>query len=161
MGEWGIPANTPAGRQQLARAVEARRLSDQAQTVEDLPPCDWCIGSKQFHRELLEQMTSVPEHPYAGKEWQQTAQQKARRILAGELRRRGWRDAELDRRHKADVEKLKIARRLRTETTMTLSWIAQGLKMGAAGSLANCLRAQAREGDKEGKIVPIPKSAAA
>jgi hypothetical protein len=27
------------------------------------------------------------------------------------------------------------------ETTMTLSWIARGLKMGAASSLANCLRA--------------------
>jgi hypothetical protein len=47
-----------------------------------------------------------------------------------------------DRRRKGDLEKLSIARRLRAETTMTLSWIAQRLKMGAAGSIANCLRAE-------------------
>jgi REP element-mobilizing transposase RayT len=113
----------------------------QAQTIEDLPSCDWCLGSEQFHRELLQQMTSLPEHPYAGEEWQQTAEQKALRVLADELRRRGWSDADLDRRRKGDLEKLSIACRLRAETTMTLSWIARRLKMGSAGSLANCLRA--------------------
>jgi len=38
------------------------------------------------------------------------------------------------------LEKLQIARSLLAETTMTLSWIAQRLKMGAPGSLANSLR---------------------
>jgi hypothetical protein len=61
-----------------------------------LPSCDWCIASEQFHQELLEQMTSLPEHPYAGTKWQQTAEQKALRILADELRRRGWSSADLD-----------------------------------------------------------------
>jgi hypothetical protein len=36
-------------------------------------------------------------------------------------------------------QKLKIAGRLRGETTMTLHWIVRELKMGAAGSLANLL----------------------
>ena len=46
------------------------------------------------------------------------------------------------RRHQYDPFKAKVvlARRLRQETTMTLNWIAQRLKMGAAGSLANLLR---------------------
>jgi hypothetical protein len=35
---------------------------------------------------------------------------------------------------------LKPARRLQLEITMPLRWIAQGLKMDAAGSLANLLR---------------------
>jgi hypothetical protein len=35
---------------------------------------------------------------------------------------------------------VRLARRLRAETTMTLSWIAKQLHMGAAGSLANRLR---------------------
>jgi hypothetical protein len=43
-------------------------------------------------------------------------------------------------RHKGDVQKLKLARRLRRETTMTLNWIAERLSMGTAGSLANLLR---------------------
>lgn len=37
-------------------------------------------------------------------------------------------------------EKVRIARRLRSETTMTLDWIAQRLNMGAAGYAAQCLR---------------------
>jgi len=35
---------------------------------------------------------------------------------------------------------VKLARWLQRETTMTLHWIAEGLKMGTAGSLANLLR---------------------
>jgi hypothetical protein len=35
---------------------------------------------------------------------------------------------------------VKIALRLRRETTMTLSWIATQLHMGASGYVANCLR---------------------
>jgi hypothetical protein len=37
-------------------------------------------------------------------------------------------------------QKVKMARRLRQETTMTLHWIAQRLNIGVAGSLANLLR---------------------
>ena len=37
---------------------------------------------------------------------------------------------------------LGAAKRLRTETTMTWGWIAQHLKTGAPGYLANCLRSQ-------------------
>jgi hypothetical protein len=33
-----------------------------------------------------------------------------------------------------------MARRLRSETTMTLTWIAQRLAMGASGYAAQCLR---------------------
>jgi len=38
------------------------------------------------------------------------------------------------------VIEVKLARRLRQETTMTLNTIAKQLKMGTAGSLANLLR---------------------
>jgi hypothetical protein len=41
---------------------------------------------------------------------------------------------------KADPEKLKIAQRLRTETSMSLKWIAERLSMGAPAYLGNCLR---------------------
>jgi hypothetical protein len=61
-----------------------------------------------------------------------------------ELQRRGWDQSELQRRRKGDPEKLAIARRLRTETTMTLAWMADKLSMGAPGALANCLRNKLR-----------------
>jgi hypothetical protein len=82
----------------------------------------------------------MPERQYGGPEWQETAEKKALRILAEQLQQRGWDSDELKIRRKGDPEKIKIARLLRTETTMTLPWIADQLNMGAAGSVANCLR---------------------
>ena len=65
---------------------------------------------------------------------------RAERMLAEELKQRGWSSGQLAGRRKGDLEKVKIARRLRKETTMTLDWIAQRLNMGAAGYAAQCLR---------------------
>jgi hypothetical protein len=39
-----------------------------------------------------------------------------------------------------DPRPVRLARRLRAETKMTLGWIAKQLRMGVAGSLANRLR---------------------
>jgi hypothetical protein len=49
---------------------------------------------------------------------------------------------DLAQRRKGDPEKLKIAAKLRAETTMTLSWIAARLQMGAASSLGNLFSAR-------------------
>jgi hypothetical protein len=62
------------------------------------------------------------------------------KVLVEELARRGWGTEQLAQLRKADAEKLRIAKRLRAETTMTLDWIAQRLQAGAPGYLANCLR---------------------
>jgi len=56
------------------------------------------------------------------------------------LLRAGWTVRELAQWRKGDAVKVRLARRLRQETTMTLSWIAKQLHMGTAGSLANLLR---------------------
>jgi len=60
--------------------------------------------------------------------------------VADQLNRHRWTDADLAQRRKGDAQKLKIAQRLRRNTTMTLNWIAKRLSMGAASSLANLLR---------------------
>jgi hypothetical protein len=70
-----------------------------------------------------------------------------RKRFTDELKRRQWSRQELESRRKGDRDKVKIARRLRGETTMTLSWIAQRLAMGAAGYAAQCLR-EASKGRK-------------
>jgi hypothetical protein len=48
-------------------------------------------------------------------------------VVREELKKLGWGREELGKRRKGDAEKLRIAMRLRKETTMTLSWIAQRL----------------------------------
>ena len=65
---------------------------------------------------------------------------KAERILEEELTRLGWTSAELEQRRKSDEVKIALARRLRSETTVTWSWIANRLHMGAPGYAANCVR---------------------
>src|SRR5882724_8951754 len=58
-----------------------------------------------------------------------------------------WTESELRRRRKGDPKKVRIARRLREKTTMTLKWIAGELYMGAWTHVSNLL-SQARRGKK-------------
>jgi multiple sugar transport system substrate-binding protein len=62
-----FPVDSAAGRQQFAAAMEARRLSEHAQAVEELPPTGWCVGSGRFRQELLQQLErrakSAPGRP--------------------------------------------------------------------------------------------------
>ena len=67
---------------------------------------------------------------HGGVERQETAEQRAARLVAEELKRR----------KKGDRAKAQIAQRLRQETTVTWDWIARGLVMGASGYAANCVR---------------------
>jgi hypothetical protein len=46
----------------------------------------------------------------------------------------------LQGRREGDAKKVKVARRLRQETTMTLSWVAERFKLERAGPLASLLR---------------------
>ena len=64
------------------------------------------------------------------------AAKEAERILIEELSGRGWDKQQLCGMLKADPEKLKIAQRLRTETSVSLKWIAEKLSMGAPAAIA-------------------------
>ena len=59
-----------------------------------------------------------PEH--YGREIRESGLAKAERIIGGELKRARWSAEDLDRRRKGDPVKLRIALRLRKESTMTL-----------------------------------------
>ena len=100
----------------------------------------WCLGDEQFRAELPGQMSGKPGVQHGGSERQETAEAKAKRILAGEFRRRGWDVEALNQRRKRDAEKIQRARRLRTGTTMSWGWMAARLEMGTAGYAANCSR---------------------
>ena len=78
-----------------------------------------------------------PEH--FGNELRESAEAKAKRIIAEALNAAGLQKKDLDALRKGDVEKVKIALRLRQETTMTLSWIAETLKMGTKTHLSHLL----------------------
>ena len=137
-GEMHIPQDSVAGRRQFGLDMEQRRGSETAQQWKGLER-GWCLGDETFRQELLVQAEGkFGANHYAGQR-QESSEEKARRILAEELRSLGWRPGEMEKRLKADPDKVRIARRLRGETTVTLKWIADELSMGAWTYLSNNL----------------------
>ena len=72
-------------------------------------------------------------------ERRESQEEKAERVLQEELRRRKWSEEELAQRRKGDAEKIKIAQRLRTETLVSVAWIARRLQMGSVSYVNNRL----------------------
>jgi len=138
-GEMGIPKDSGAGREQFGWMMEQRRHEEDPAEWKALRR-GWCFGEEQFRAELLEQMSDKMGTHHGGAERAETAVAKAQRLLSEELQKRGWNVAELGRRRKGDEQKVQMAQRLRNETTMTWSWIAEQLHMGVAASVANRLR---------------------
>ena len=79
-----------------------------------------------------------------------SAQAKAEGLLAAERARLGWTAADLARRRQGDRVKVRLAAKLRAETTMTLGWIAQRLPMGPRGHLTPRLDRPERTPPPEG-----------
>ena len=139
-GEMGIRQDTAAGRRQFEVMTEERRRREGPGEWKGIRR-GWCLGDERFRQELLQAMREpMGRQYYAGTERKETDEAKAEHILAEELKGRKWDGEELKNRRKGDPEKVKVARRLRSETTMTLDWITQRLGMGTVGYAAQCLR---------------------
>lgn len=87
MGEWGIPKDSPAGRQEFAGRMEARRQAEGAGQYELQ---GWCLGGEEFRQELLAQVGELASPRHAGEEVRQSALAKAQRIAGEELEALGW-----------------------------------------------------------------------
>jgi hypothetical protein len=91
-------------------------------------------GDQTFRQELLGRMADRVGAEHYGAERRETAEARAERMVAEELRRLGWREADLGRRAKGA-----LAARLRAETVMTVKWIAERLRMGTPGHASHLL----------------------
>ena len=140
--ECGVPKDSTAGRRQLELALERRRGEEEGDEF-NVVRRGWCIGDEAFRRELLAQMSERVGAEHYGPERAETDVEKAERIIVAELKRRGWTQEDLPVRRKGDGAKVKMARRLRTETVQTVEWIAKRLHMGSR-AYANHLLWQAR-----------------
>ena len=76
---------------------------------------------------------------HCGEERAETAEALAELIIAEELKRWRWQEADLKTRTEGDPVKVTLAARLRAETTMTVGWIAERLAMGTRGYLNHLL----------------------
>lgn len=150
-GEMRIPRDSVAGRRAFERMMEARRTQEEGEEFKVVRR-GWCLGEEKFKQELLAQMSEkVGMHHYGG-ERQESGEAKAERLVADELKKRGWSEEMLKQKAKGDSVKIQIARRLRTETTMTLRWIADRLQMGSWTHVSNLLaRSEPRRRGQRGK----------
>ncbi len=142
-GEKGIVRDRAAGRAEFARQMERRRLEEAGADYGALRR-GWCLGSEEFKRDLLAAEADKAGANHYGSDRFETSQEKARRIIAQELKRLGWKREDLRGRRKGDPKKVKLARRLRAETTMTLAWVAQELAMGRWGYVAQLLKGKTK-----------------
>jgi len=145
LGGWGIPKDSPAGRQRLAQALEERRGAEDGEEFKPIRR-GWCLGEKSFQKELLAQMSERLGAEHYGEERAETAEALAEQIIAAELKRRRWQEDELKKRPKGDAAKVALAARLRAGTTMTVGWIAERLEMGTRGHLNHLLYRKRKSG---------------
>jgi hypothetical protein len=137
-GEWGIPKDSPAGRQRLEQALEARCGAEEGEEFKPIRR-GWCLGEEAFRKELLAQMSERLGAQHYGEARAEAAEAQAEEIIAAELKRRRWEEADLKPRPKGDAAKVALAARLRAETTMTAGWIEERLRMGTRGHLNHLL----------------------
>jgi REP-associated tyrosine transposase len=146
LGECGIPKDSPAGRQRLEQGLEERRGGEEGEEFKRIRR-GWYLGEETFRQELLAQMSERMGAEHYGEERAQTAEAMAEQIIAQELQRRRWKEADLKTWPKGDPTKVALAARLRAQTTMTVGWIAERLGMGTRGSLNHLLYRLRKSGE--------------
>jgi hypothetical protein len=102
------------------------------------------LGSEAFRQELLEAISERVGPSHYGAEREETAGEKAQRVVHEEMERLGWDEDALWGRRKGPAAKVRLARRLRQETTLSLKWIAQRLNMGSWTCVSKVPAAQSR-----------------
>jgi len=147
-GEMGLPRDSRAARRQFELRMEERRAQEAGEDWKSVRR-GWCLGEESFRQQLLAQMDGrMGEHHY-GAERQESAAEKAERLVREGMKKAGWIEDDLRLARKSDPVKIKLAARLRQETTMTLKWIARRLQMGAWTHLNKRLYEQRKKAEDE------------
>jgi hypothetical protein len=119
--------------------MEQQRIEPSEPSAEQIRR-GWSFGAHDFIARLLDRRpAAVNEHHHA-RERSERDEQKAEAIISEGLKKLGWEKRELASRRKSDPEKVALARAVRSQTPMSLKWIAQRLEMGSWTHVSNLLR---------------------
>ena len=138
LGEQHIPKDSAAGRRRLEEIMEQRRGTEDGVAYKAIRR-GWFLGEASLKEELLAKASTRTGTWLYGEVVQESALALAERLVKAELKRLGWTEQTLVERRKGDPEKVALAQRLRRETTMTVGWIAERLKMGTRTYLTHLL----------------------
>jgi REP element-mobilizing transposase RayT len=138
LAEHGLMKESRRSRLEFTRRMEQRRIEPNDPSAEAIRR-GWSFGAEDFIARLLDHIPgSVTEH-HDARERAQTEEQKAEAIILARLKKLGWKKTELANRRKGDPQKVTLARDLRSQTTMSLKWIARRLEMGSWTHVSNLL----------------------
>ena len=129
LGEYRIPQDSAAGRRQLAAQMELRRAAEGEADHRHIRR-GWCLGNEAFKKELLAQMAERVGPEHYGEERRASAAEKAEQIIVAGLKAARWTEADLECQRKGHPVKVRLARQLRAQTTLTVGQIAERLHMG-------------------------------
>jgi REP-associated tyrosine transposase len=131
-----------------AREESPRRcgaITPEGQSLQSTLRRGWYFGSQAFRERLLALLPKSDanvrldqgQHYEAAALMSDAAEERAESILIRELCAAGLIEQELSERPRSDPLKWKIARTMRTETTVSLKWIAGRLDLGSASNVCH------------------------
>jgi len=147
LGEWGIPWDGPQACVQFAAAMEARR---QGELEQEFVPVQrgWCLGSEPFRAAMRRYIQEHRGQWHYAAELHESTQAKAEELIGRALQSAGLAQEQLAAWRKGHPFKLQLAARLRSETTVSIEWIAQHLHMGTRPHLARLLQERKKTRDQ-------------
>jgi putative transposase len=153
---FGLKDNA-AGRRRFLERLELRVQEECApscgartpeeQSLQSTLRRGWYFGRQAFRERLLALLPKAGDiriaqgqHYEAALLMKDAAEEKAERIFIRELRVAGLTEKALQERPRSEPLKWKIARSMRTETTVSLGWIARRLDLGSASNVCHQIR---------------------
>jgi putative transposase len=131
LGEHGVAEETRAARLEFRQRMESqRRAVADGEMAASLIRRGWRLGGEAFLRRLLDKLEGRLNENHRALERTEALEEKVERIVEAGLREIGWSEKNLEATRKCAPEKVRIARRLRDETTVSLKQVAERLRMG-------------------------------
>jgi hypothetical protein len=106
------------------------------------------LGREQFKEQMLELMEGKLGESHSRELHRETAEQRANRIIAEALARRGGPEFDWATRRRSDPGKRASTARLRSETTLPIKWIAARVQIGTAKGAKSVLPHPAQSQDQ-------------
>ena len=119
LGEYGVQADTPAGRRHFMEATEARRQSQRGLGKQrDLFWRKWRFGADDFAELLASKLGRRGEPDESPPAREELDAVRAERLVREALKSEGWSEKDLRGTPKGRPVKVRIAAQLRRETPM-------------------------------------------
>jgi len=150
-----VGADSAAGRKAYRRYM-GNRITE-VLDGKDIPDYDllreggWVHGSDEFRKELaglLNDKDFLPTSELHGKQRADHGADRVEQLLGEALLKLGISEPELLARKAVDAEKQAVAWLLHQNTTMTVTWIAERLKMGHRTNASRAIKQFKERGDK-------------